>query len=74
MPFVPTEFTEIRNKDDIRWSNNGEPGNEDVLNRPIDDLANMVLTFKSDLEQLISSSIVSPTPPSSPSPFKWWIS
>ena len=73
MPFVPTEFTEIRNKDDIRWSNNGEPGNEDVVNRPIDDLANMVLTFKSDLEQLISSSIVSPTPPSSPSPFMWWI-
>jgi hypothetical protein len=48
MAFTPTPVSRIESKSSIRWSSNGELGEEDVLNRPIDDLANMVETVKGD--------------------------
>lgn len=42
--FTPSEYTPVRDKSEIRWFVNGETGDEEVLNRPIDDLANMVTT------------------------------
>ena len=48
MAFTPTEYTPIRDKSQIRWLANGEDGDETVLNRPIDDLANMVQTVVND--------------------------
>lgn len=42
--FTPSEYTPVRDKSEIRWFINGETGDEIVLNRPIDDLANMVTT------------------------------
>ena len=44
MAFTPSDYTPVRNKSDIRWYTNGEAADEIVLNRPIDDLANMVQT------------------------------
>ena len=46
--FIPGAQNIIRSKDSIRWMIDGENGDEQVLNRPINDVTDMVLTLKSD--------------------------
>ena len=53
MAYIPNEYTPRRVKTDVRWSNNGEVGSEAVLNRPIDDVTDMVLTLREDVYAII---------------------
>jgi hypothetical protein len=48
MAYVPPATNVIRSKASVEWSSNGENGDELVLNRPINDVADMVLTLRDD--------------------------
>ena len=49
MAYTPESYTPVHNKSEIRWVQNGEDGDELVLNRPIDDIANMVITVANEV-------------------------
>jgi hypothetical protein len=44
MAYVPDEYRPIRTKDDIGWYEDGELASAEILNRAINDVADMVLT------------------------------
>jgi hypothetical protein len=48
MAFTPSSFTRVEDKSTVDWLDNGEDGDEIVLNRPIDQVANFTETVKQD--------------------------
>jgi hypothetical protein len=48
MAYIPGAQAIIRDKNFVQWSSDGENGDELVLNRPINDVADMVLTLRDD--------------------------